>query len=155
MFSWNQSSRYSKTAEYDSFEIRPDRCEFGLRRKNGKNVFPLNMSFSVLKSLKQLAWRCLVETRAQNIQKRPNTTRLKYGRTGVSLDLGKKNGKNVFPLNMSFTVLKSLKQLAWRCLVKTRAQNIQKRPNTTRLKYGRTRVSLDLGKKNRTKSVPS
>ena len=79
-----------------------------------------------------------METRALNIQKRPNTTRLKYDRTGVSLDLGKKNGKNVFPLNMSFTVLKSLKQLAWRCLVETRAQNIQKRLNTTRLKYSRS-----------------
>ena len=84
-----------------------------------------------------------MEIGGQNIWKQLNTTRLKYGRTGVRLDLGEKTEKNVFPLNMSFSVLKSLKQLAWRCLVETRAQNIQKRPNTTRLKYGRTRVSLD------------
>ena len=55
MFSGNQSSKYSKTAEYDSFEIRPDRCEFGLRRKkNGINVLPLNIPFSVLKSINQV-----------------------------------------------------------------------------------------------------
>ena len=40
VFSGNQSSKYSKTAEYDSSEIRPDRCAFGLRRKNGKKCVP-------------------------------------------------------------------------------------------------------------------
>ena len=40
VFSGNQSSKYSKTAEYDSFEIRPDRCEFGLRQKKRKKCVP-------------------------------------------------------------------------------------------------------------------
>ena len=38
-------------------------------------------------------------------------SRLKYGRTGVRLDLGEKNGINVLPLNIPFSVLKSINQV--------------------------------------------
>ena len=130
-------------------------CHWDLCAKNRKNRFSLWIPVSHLESVQDHPWRCFTKTRSQDIWKRSVTGCPSAPGPVCHWDLCAKNRKNRFSLWIPVSRLESVQDRPWRCFMKTRSQDIQKRSVTDCPKGARTGVSLGLVREKSKKSVLS
>ena len=120
-----------------------------------KNWFSLWIPVSHLESVQDHPWRCFTKTGSEDIWKRSVTGCPSAPGPVCHWDLCAKNRKNRFSLWIPVSRLESVQDRPWRCFMKTRSQDIQKRSVTDCPKGARTGLSLGLVREKSKKSVLS